>query len=358
MSGHTRTDTPAEANARRLLQHAEERRAELDTWPETITVSGSYACNYRCFMCNLPHGSKDMIAESVVEQVERALPHARMLRLSGGEPLIFPHAARLLTAARAAGARAMIFTNGALLDRCSFAPCEILDEVVVSLDACTAATYEAVRGADLGRVLGNVESLVQERERRGAGPTVIFNFVAMRRNIEELPRLVELASRMGVAAVGCVFLRVQQRELINESLYFQQELSDACMREAREKAAALGIGLQLPALFSQSPQEQQSAGHAHCLEPWKYLEISPQNLASACCAGAGSGKIAPGSTLEEVWNSAAKLALRRTVNTPQEPPRCRSCGFGSVMNPRNPASHFMDAALLAEALQRQDRGQA
>lgn len=343
-----------DANSHRLLEHAKARRGLLDTVPETITITGSYACNYRCIMCNLPHGEGASMAEALIPEVIRVLPQAQLLRLAGGEPLLFPPAARLLQAAKAAGTRTTTFTNGALLDRCAFDPAELLDEVIISLDAATPVTYRAIRGHDLAPVLRNAARLIEAKAKRGTGPDVLFNFVAMRRNIEELEPLVRLAADLGAKAVGCVFLRVQHRELLDDSLYFHQERSDACMVRARETAARLGIALQLPLLFSQAPPapENASARHRHCLEPWKYLEISPYDQASLCCAGGGSEKIAPGSTLEALWNTPAKQALRETVNTPAEPDCCKACGFGSVMHPGNPGAHFVVPAILHEALSR------
>lgn len=338
-------------NSKRLLAHAKCRHEMMDTYPETITVTGSYACNYRCKMCNLYHDASEIISEKIIDEVIRILPYAQLLRISGGEPLMFPYAEKLLRSAKKVGTKTMIFTNGSLLDKMSFDPARMLDEIIVSLDAATAKTYEYIRRANLQKVLKNV-SYLTNKDRRGANPKICFNFVAMRSNIKELEPLVCLAADLGVAAVGCVFLRVHDKDLVDESLYFHRELSDHCMKLARRTAKKKGVDLQLPMLFADASKKKksQTSQHQYCLEPWKYLEISPHGFASVCCAGAGSEKIETDSSIETIWNSAKKKALRQTVNTINEPLICKSCAFGSVMDPSNPGSHFIDKKILEYVL--------
>jgi len=353
---HVRNET-RDNNSKWLLAHAKRRHGIIDTYPETITVTGSYACNYRCKMCNLYHDASQIISEKVIDEVIRVLPYAQHLRISGGEPLMFPYAGKLLRSAKKVGTKTMIFTNGSLLDKISFDPAQMLDEIIVSLDAANVKTYEYIRRANLRKVLKNVSYLTNNKNREGNKPKIIFNFVAMRCNIKELEPLVCLAADMGVTAVGCVFLRVHNKELIDESLYFHQELSDNCMKQARKTAQKKGVDLQVPMLFADASKIDfsQTSRHQYCLEPWKYLEISPHGFASVCCAGAGSEKIETDSSIESIWNSLKKQTLRQTVNTINEPVRCKSCSFGSVMDPSNPSSHFVDKRVLKHAL---DKGKS
>lgn len=344
-------------NSKQLLSHAKSRHGIMDAYPETITVTGSYACNYRCKMCNLYHDASQIISEKVIDEVIRVLPYAQLLRISGGEPLIFPYVEKLLRSAKKVGTKTMIFTNGSLLDKMSFDPARMIDEIIVSLDAATAKTYKYIRRANLQQVLKNVSTLTNNKDIDGVKPKILFNFVAMRSNINELEPLVCLAADMGVAAVGCVFLRVHNQELVNESLYFHQELSDNCMKLAHQTAKKKGVDLQLPMLFSDASKKNfsQAGQHQYCREPWKYLEINPHGFASVCCAGAGSEKIETDSSIETIWNSAKKQALRQTVNTINEPAICKSCAFGSVMDPSNPGSHFIDKKILEHVLDKKQR---
>src|SRR5258708_2877705 len=201
-------------------------------------------CNIRCVMC---YHSLDQFARSKavlfpVETFERLaetiLPHAHT-----PSPYFVP----ILRAAAARGVPNLtFFTNGTLLTDATIAA--ILEthvtEICVSLDGATAPTYEAIRrGACFEEVIGNVRRLIAARAARGRPePRVRFDMVLMKRNIHELPSLVELAASLGVDAVNCFHMVVYDGLRTGEqSLARHQDLSDLWLERAIALAAALGV---------------------------------------------------------------------------------------------------------------------
>lgn len=136
-------------------------------------------------------------------QLLDALPEVERITLQGlGEPLLAPNLERMIAHARARVAEVGFNTNGMLLTRESARGLVVsgLSWLHVSLDGAKAETYESIRdGASFERVCENVTGLVEVMRELGADrPRLSMVFVAMRRNVRELPGLVRLVHELGV----------------------------------------------------------------------------------------------------------------------------------------------------------------
>src|SRR5581483_7864810 len=109
-----------------------------------------------------------------------------------------------------------------------------LEWLHVSLDGATAATYESIcDGSNFEKVGRNVRGLVEVmRARNAERPRLSLVFVAMRRNLAELPDLVRLAAAWGIATP-----RVQ-----NLSHSFSDPDPAGVYREIREFAERKALG--------------------------------------------------------------------------------------------------------------------
>jgi MoaA/NifB/PqqE/SkfB family radical SAM enzyme len=117
-----------------------------------------------------------------------------------GEPLVHPLILDMVRAAKSAAARVELITNGTLLDdtRARGLIAAGLDRLWVSLDGATPEGYTDVRlGAALSQVIQQIAHLRDLRN--GGGPEIGIVFVAMRRNIAELPALLRLSRELGAA---------------------------------------------------------------------------------------------------------------------------------------------------------------
>src|SRR5947208_16011561 len=114
--------------------------------------------------------------------------HLRELHLQGlGEPMMHPRFADMVAYATRKGIRVTTNSNLTLLNPARAERCVTsgLEEVHVSIDGATAATYESIRvRAHLDRVLNNVELLLAARDRlESTQPRLHLIMVLMRRNL-------------------------------------------------------------------------------------------------------------------------------------------------------------------------------
>jgi MoaA/NifB/PqqE/SkfB family radical SAM enzyme len=313
---------------------------ELVSYPERIGIVPTLRCNFACRYCSQDHKATEELGLEELKKLEPVLPFVSTLKVSGGEPLVYPHLEELVTMAGRHEMDFSINSNGLLLgDRNRKLLLDHASQVKFSIDAGTAQTYSWIRNADFNRILDGMAALTDERARRGQeGPEVSFSFVAMRRNVEELDRLVMLASRMGVARIEVYYLRVRFPELIEESLFADQERSDRAMLAAREVGLKVGVDVRLPNLFSQ--ECRSSDKRRACNWPWTYLGFHPTGAASICCGGGGTAGNLKTDGFYEIWNHPERKAVRRTVNTDHPLPKCVNCMESGTIRADNPRSHF------------------
>jgi MoaA/NifB/PqqE/SkfB family radical SAM enzyme len=188
-------------------------------------------CNLKCTICLLNSLQGDLglmtldTFQALVDQVT-ALPEPPMLHLQGfGEPTSHPRFIDMLRIAKDAGLKVGITTNGTLLDEemCEQLVALRLDRLVVSIDGTKPEHYQDIRlGSHLNEVIANMKRLRRVKIRRAsrfAPPQVGIAFVAMRRNIEDLPELPDLALRIGATEIIVSNLIPYSRDMESEILY-------------------------------------------------------------------------------------------------------------------------------------------
>ncbi len=140
-----------------------------------------------------------------------------------GEPLAHPRILEMIRAVRALGAPVELITNGILLDEAKAAALieAGVDTLWVSLDGATPESYADVRlGDELPRVIANLQRLRELRDRAGSpGPQLGIAFVAMRRNIADLPALLRLGLSLGAKRFSISNVLAHTPELRSEVLY-------------------------------------------------------------------------------------------------------------------------------------------
>jgi MoaA/NifB/PqqE/SkfB family radical SAM enzyme len=208
---------------------------EPDTGPGKIYVEPTSRCNLICRFCSRtawdePLGEMDERTFAAVVEGLRALDRSVTVFFGGiGEPLAHPRLPEMVAQAKGEGARVELVTNGTLLDgklgRALIAAG--LDCLWVSLDAATPGRYGDLRlGAALPDVLENVRRF---REARPAGrlrPEIGVAFVAMRRNVADLPAILDLTRRLGATRFHVSHLLAHTTEMVEETLYPQMPFSD------------------------------------------------------------------------------------------------------------------------------------
>jgi len=194
-----------------------------------LYIEPTNRCNLACVTCmrnswDVELGQmREAIFGRILEGLRPISPTPSVFFGGLGEPLAHPRAIEMVARAKAAGAVAELITNGTLLDeRRARGLIEAgLDVLWVSIDGATPESYADVRlGAALPEVL---ENMARFRRLRPAGhrarPEIGINFVAMKRNIGDLPEVIAIGRRLGVTRFAVSNVLPYTPELCDEVLY-------------------------------------------------------------------------------------------------------------------------------------------
>jgi MoaA/NifB/PqqE/SkfB family radical SAM enzyme len=326
--------------------------SEVPPLPEHLQVEVSGACNLRCRMCLVRYapavGRKEgaFAYEEFLALVD-SLPDLRRLTLQGlGEPLLSPHLLDMIRHAAGRGVHVGFNTNGVLLSR-GVARALVAagtGHVHVSLDGATAATYEDVRHGtghaprpgQFDRVVANLRGLLAARGDAGR-PRVVLVFVAMRRNVDELEPLVDLAADIGVDEVWVqnlshVFSDTDpagrydeiRRYAESEALFGDPGTAESAglvFGRAAARARERGLKLRLPDL--------NEAAAGACSWPWDGAYVTHRGHVQPCCMVMGSDRATLGrlgeQSFADIWRGPAYRRFRRGLLAGDPPDVCAGC---------------------------------
>ena len=176
-----------------------------------VTDRCNLACRH-CLVSSGPSGERGLDTETITSIIRQARDlGADTFYVTGGEPLVRPDIVELLRLITVEhGAIAVVLTNGTLLDaelaeRLSALPARRLF-LQVSLDGSCAERNDALR------TKGSFEQAVRGiRAARAAGLHVTIATVALRRNLDDLPAIAQVARGLGVGHMHLMWQHVRER---------------------------------------------------------------------------------------------------------------------------------------------------
>ncbi|MFB3815439.1 MAG: radical SAM protein [Terriglobales bacterium] len=197
--------------------------------PRLIFWEVTKGCNLRCIHCRAtatelssPLDLPTAKARDIIEQI--AAYANPILVLSGGEPLYRKDIFELATLATERGLRVALATNGTLVDK-AVARKVVgagVKRVSISLDGADAETHDAFRG-----IPGAFDNAITGlRNLKQLGMSVQINMTIARHNVDQLPRVLELARNLGADAlhtfllvpVGCG-VEIAERQMVPPDEY-------------------------------------------------------------------------------------------------------------------------------------------
>jgi len=316
--------------------------------PRSLYLETTSRCNSLCETCILTFGGREPQRDLRWEEFRRVVdqfPALDRVLLHGiGEPLLNRDLPRMVAHLKTRGA-GVLFNSNAITLSGSIRRALIdagLDELRVSLDGSTRATYARIRGVDaFDRVVDNLVELAGLKAELGTSrPAVSLWFTAMRDNIEEIPGLVPLARRGGATAIHLQRLVYNELGMATheQSLYGRlEEREAAAIREAEARARA--EGLHFSASGATAPEVSLTPAPAGqpwsaCRRPWTLAYVTVSGNVLPCCiapwiTGHYDGIILGNlyrESLEEVWWGKRYADFRRDLQTAEPPEPCRGCG--------------------------------
>jgi radical SAM protein with 4Fe4S-binding SPASM domain len=249
--------------------------------------------------------------------LDELAPHAHRVKLTGGEPTLYPDFEPLVGHIRELGTSFTVFTNGrwkspeSVLRTLIAAP--NLSGLLVSLHGAQAASHEAFAGVSgcFDETLSNIRRATE------AGLSVTLSAVLHRANLDELPDMVALARSLGADHV--VFNRYLGPPIPEIAI------TDAQLKQAvhtvdalREHGGPVSFGVCIPQCFTRSSAKGCTAGVAFCtVDPWGNLR--PCNH-SPLIAGNLLDE-----TLEQAWHAPEMEQFRQAI-----PDACHTCAAFST----------------------------
>lgn len=194
-----------------------------------VYIEPTDLCNLDCLMC-IRNGWDEHLGRMSAQTFEHILLGLKEMETPPtvffgglGEPLFHPRTVSWVKAVKETGARVELITNGTTLTEKNARQLieNGLDVLWVSLDGATPESYADVRlGAELPRVLENVRRF--QRMRPGGHkphPLIGVAFVAMKRNIHELPAVIKLGKTLGASLFSVSNVMPYSEEMQAQRLY-------------------------------------------------------------------------------------------------------------------------------------------
>ncbi len=194
-----------------------------------IYVEPTSRCNMNCATCirnswdELPGDMQPSTYAAVLEALEATNPVPEIFFGGFGEPLSHSGILDMIREAKRLETWIELITNGVLLDAAmaeALVQLEV-DRIWVSIDGASPESYEDVRlGNELPRIKENIHRLRQIKYRYPEKTTRLgISFVAMKRNIGDLPAVAELTRALGADTLHVSNILPHSAAMEDEILY-------------------------------------------------------------------------------------------------------------------------------------------
>ena len=310
----------------------------LQSYPRRLVLELTNACNLNCVMCgrNAANFKPTVFDMDVFRSFEPIMDTIEEVTLMGwGEPTIHPHFNEMLKIIDKHSARKYFCSNGMNLEKIKDAIFDYhVDVFAVSLDGATDETNSRIRrGSKIEQITEDLKDIVHIKKERGLKyPWINFVFCAMRSNIKELPDLVRLAAKIGIEEVKVVYLTVFGEDLMNESLWGQEELVREIFEKAIKIGDELGIVLKLPHYVGED--EAGDKLHKDCYVTWRDFFLGSDGYVRRCMSTPiHFFAYDKNRDFMEMWNSPEYRNYREIVNHQERMDvPCRRCYQSSHCN--------------------------
>ena len=302
--------------------------------PRLIQIEPVSLCNRDCCMCvrtqeKREQGQMPLAAFQKIVAENFPYPHWTLL-YGQGEPFLNPDLISMIGFEREKGNFVTTVTNGSLLNE------KINREIIasrlstlrISLDASTEETFRRVgRGSDFHQVVDNLKHLSLAIREAGTGPELSFSFMVMPENLEDLPGLVELASRNSVRLIDVKEVppytdspRPSLSVEIRKDPELEREIGRV-FRSVKETGKRRGVRVILPPL---EPDPRKI-----CLNPWFKTFITWDGRVSPCSRYFSPGNYFCGQITDrafrEIWTGEKYQKIRAALRQGKPEPGMRSC---------------------------------
>ncbi|PIP72106.1 MAG: hypothetical protein COW89_08235, partial [Nitrospinae bacterium CG22_combo_CG10-13_8_21_14_all_47_10] len=330
------------------------------TWDKTwavLQVPVTDNCNLLCKHC--PRESKylrkDISLENFKKYLARFSPEnfETLLLSDFGEPLIRTDLIEILRYVKTRNFKhVQIVTTGSLLTKAwckTIVEENLLQQILISIEASSKELYEYIRGSDFDLMKTNVKHLANYKKSTGSPyPVLFFNAVCLKKNIDELPGIMDLAHELGINYVYFVHLNAvpsdvykDRREELSDKLYFEDQHLNTCdrehivqvFREIDRKSKEYQIPYLPPEEYLATQQQQpcieEKEDDRGCHMPYTWTQVDPEGNVYPCCQI--SRRYPVGNLNEQdfegIWDSERYVEFREGLTNGKPNRWCEVCNI-------------------------------
>ena len=318
-------------------------------------------CNLHCEFCyvgDLLNIEGQWRQELTIEALRRAFPEQDGLQvnLTGGEVFMRKDILSVLALFEEKGyACGCLTTNGTIVTEeradalADLALKGFLKHISVSIDG-PRELHDVARGqtGTFDRTTAGLARLQAAARRKGAPLRISINTTVAHESLETLDRMVDVAEELGIEAIGLNHLMYSTPQEVQETLGLigtddasviatfvtpDPMVQAGRVREQvaalREKCRARGIRFDMrPKVVTELVDSYYEPGrplNGRCLYPFNWARVSFSGKVYFCPFIRVEVGDLTTQTLEEVWNGAAYVGMRKRLLDEQLFPVCRRC---------------------------------
>lgn len=199
-------------------------------------------CNLNCIMCDThsiynpkrSYARKNMNIDIVEKVVASVYTHLEeIIPSTMGEPLLYPDFPKLIEIAKKYNVKINLTTNGTFpfigVEKWAKMLMPVVSDIKVSINGVNKDTAESIMiGIDFKKQIENIKTLIKYRDKVKVeginNPTITFQVTFMKKNLYEIPKLLELAIKLRVDRFKGHHLWVTWEQLKEEDLRSNKEL--------------------------------------------------------------------------------------------------------------------------------------
>ncbi len=189
-------------------------------------VRVSENCNSHCFMCHFAGTSNALNISD--EQYDKLLNHMKkknykMIRFTGGEPLLHKNIIEFIKKAKEIGVKASIITNGYLLPLYVDKLLKVgLDECIISLDGSCSEVHDSLRNFPgcFDNIIKGIK-LLKEKD-----IIIRVNTVVSGKNISDICNIYDLLINLGVDQWSIIPVKYKENLWNEDSINYYREFVD------------------------------------------------------------------------------------------------------------------------------------
>lgn len=291
--------------------------------PYFFNIDPANVCNLKCPLCPTGTGTGAlkptiMTCEQFVRIIDRLRPWALGVYVyKWGEPFLHPDILRMISYAHAQGMATLTSSNLNVLPRggAGALVASGLDDLVVSCDGLTQATYEKYRvSGSLESVKKNIREIAAcKKSVNSSTPRIELQFLAFEHNEHEINDVFSAGLAWGADLV----------RVINPIL---DRTGKSSIRAAKDPRFVRSEYVKHSCTRKSAPRKPADNNRMkkRCWWPWRAMIVNSDLSIDPCCYHGGSrhfGSIFSGS-LHEIWNGPSFRRARQSISGMPVPGGC------------------------------------